>query len=507
MTCTGTANLRAAVIAALVAIAVLSGCRAMPSDGAFDWHSCGPGDGVAPAAIPASVAHRVTCGRLTVELDPDDPDAGMVTLAVARLAAAGSSSGTLVINPGGPGGSGVRALSGSAAVLASQPFSVDHDVVSFDPRGVGASRPAVVCRTDAERDAERAMDLGLRSAAGIAGIESHRRTVADRCRERVGADFLARVGTAYAVSDLEQLRRQLEVDEISYLGYSYGTRLGIEYAQRHPERVRALVLDGVVEPDEDPVDAVVEQMAGFQGAFDAFARDCATRSECPLGDRPDRAVGEYRELVTPLIADPLPVGDRALSVGDAETATIDALYQRSRWAELRAALAALAGGDGSGLMRMADAYEGRDADGGYDHRQDAFLAISCADDRRIDDPERWDELDRRTRAAAPFGDDGRGTGQGPTGLCDYWTPADPLSGDVVGAGLLSAAPTPLVVATTGDPATPYETGADFAREAGADLITVSGHDHTAVFAGDRCVDDAVATYLGDPTESPGDLRC
>ncbi|MGC5256803.1 alpha/beta hydrolase [Gordonia sp. DT218] len=505
----GRTVVRRVVVVALVAVlAVLDGCRLLSSGSGIDWHSCGSDDGVVSAAIPGSVAGRVSCGRLSVPLDPRDPGLGTISLAVARLGAAGPATGTLVINPGGPGGSGVGHLVGSAANLAQSAIADTHDIVSFDPRGVGASRPAIRCRTDAERDTERAMDLGDRSAAGIGRVERYREAMAHECRARVGADVLSRVGTDFVAGDLDRFRAALDEDAIAFLGYSYGTRLGLEYAARYPSRLEGLVLDGVVDPVEDPIDASIDQQRGFQQAFDAFAEDCVQRPGCPLGDRVEDAVARYRAMVDPLLADPAPAGGRTLSVEDAEIATVAALYQRSGWDDLRAALIALAAGDGTGMTRLADAFEGRDVDGRYDASQDAFVAISCADDRRVPDRARYDESELRARSAAPFRDDGRGTGRGPLGICEFWTPAvHPAGGPPVDGTPGVGTPPALVVASTGDPATPYPTAMAVARRIGAGRISVDRPGHTAVFRGDECVDRTVTRYLSDPTVPHATLGC
>ncbi|MYR05149.1 alpha/beta fold hydrolase [Gordonia sp. SID5947] len=500
---------RLAVGAVVMALGVLCGCRVLPAGGGIEWHACGPDDGVAATAAPGAVAGRLSCGRLSVPLDPRDPALGSISLAVARLGAAEPSTGTLVINPGGPGGSGVHHLVGSAGRLAQLPLANSHDIVSFDPRGVGASRPAIRCRTDAERDAERVMDLGGGSVAAIARVERYRQMLARQCRDRVGPEVLSRVGTDFVAGDLDRIRAALGVDQIAFLGYSYGTRIGLEYAKRHPSRLDALVLDGVVDPDEDPVDASVDQARGFQQAFDAFATDCARRPGCPLSGGAAERVAGYRELVAALLAHPAASAERReLSAADAETATVAALYQESAWDDLRSALIGLASGDGTGMLRLADSLEGRDGAGRYDATQDAFLAITCADDRRVPDRARYDELDRRVRTAAPFRDDGRGGGRGPRGTCEFWTPAvraddSPPNGVVLGAG----APRPLVVASTGDPATPYPTAMTVARRVGAMVVSVDQHAHTAVFQGDGCVDKAVGDYLTDPTVPHRILEC
>lgn len=232
-------------------------------------------------------------------------------------------------------------------------------------------------------------------------------------------------------------------------------------------------------------------------------------------------MSRYRALVGPLRARPLPVGNRVLDAGDADTGTIAGLYRQSDWPLLRGALTELASGDGSGLLRLADTLEGRDGQGHYDGLQDAFLAISCADDTRIASRARYDLLDVRSRELAAFRDDGRGTGRGPIGVCETWPPAarhdDADTGTATtGTTTTGTATTTdtarsvpvLVIATTGDPATPFATATRVAQRLGAGVVTVDGYTHTASFQGDRCVDDAVNHFLaGHPTTPTANLTC
>ncbi|WP_187583146.1 alpha/beta fold hydrolase [Gordonia sp. OPL2] len=491
----------------MVALGVLAGCRAPAAvTPGIAWEPC-ESDGDVVAGDAPSAGTRVLCGRLDVPLDPGDPAAGTVSLAVARLPARGVRAGTVVIDPGGPGSSGVDHLIRAGRSPAGLPFAGSHDLVAVDARGVGASRPSLRCRTDAERDAARAADTGDRSAAGIARIEHDHEELALRCRDRIGAAFLSRVGTDFAVDDLDRVRIALGEGRIGFVGHSYGTRTGIEYARRFPSHVDGVVLDGVVDPDGDPVDAALAQLGGFGRAFDAFAADCVRRAGCPLGSRADQAVQRYREMLAPLRVSPVAVGDRTLSQGDAETATVAALYRQSTWGRLRGALAGLARGEGSDLLALADSAEGRMPGGGYDATSDAFLAITCADDTRVADRARWDDYDARARRAAPFRDDGRGTGRGPRGICDHWTPAARPPGAALPVGGWRSDAPALVVVTAGDPATPYAAGIEWARENGAGVVTVRGQDHTAVFRGDPCVDDVVSRYLTDLRVPPGHLTC
>ncbi|MFW0792809.1 alpha/beta fold hydrolase [Gordonia sp. CPCC 205515] len=496
------------VLALLTTVVV--GC-AGPSepDGPFAWHPCGADDGVDVSGLDSFESNRLRCGRLAVPLDPADPALGTVTLAIARLSASVRRTGTLVVDPGGPGVSAAAHVVRTAPRLLSQSISATTDIVGIDWRGVGASRPSVRCRTDGERDAERAMDLGDRTPAGIVRIENYYRHLATQCRDRVGAALLGRVGTDFVADDLDQVRIALGEDTIDFLGHSYGTRVGITYARRHPQHVRSLVLDGVVDPDEDPMTATIEQYGAFQHALDAFSVDCAGYPACPLGDRPGSATARYRSLVDPLVARPVPVGARVLDAVDAKTGTLSALYGQDRWPRLRSALTQVTGGSGEALLALADDMEGRATNGRYTGQMDSYRAVRCADDIRITDRRRHDDLDTRVRQVAPFTDDGRGTGHGPIGVCEFWPQAQRAQPPTRIATPMPPTPMPptLMVSTLGDPATPHATALRLADALGVGLLSVRGVNHTAVFHGDDCVDDAVNTFLTHPTRATDRLTC
>ena len=187
-------------------------------------------------------------------------------------------------------------------------------------------------------------------------------------------------------------------EAMNFLGYSYGTRLGAEYAARFPDRVRTMVLDGAVDPDADPIEEIVAQAAGFQGAFDDYADDCTAGSNCPLGTDPDRAVAEFRALVDPLVDRPASTDDpRGLSYNDAMTGVQQALYSPGLWRLLTVGLRELRTGTGDTLLDLADQYEGRRSDGTYSNVDDAFNAIRCVDDPRITDRAVVGEADTRYR--------------------------------------------------------------------------------------------------------------
>lgn len=497
-------HLVATVLAALAGIAVTS-CSA----------PVGPQVGLAPAPVPAGLERfygqqlgwgpcaplatdaddralfddpAFDCARLEVPLDYAVPGGRTAQVALLRQRSDQPAIGSLVVNPGGPGGSGMSFAAQMGETLGDGPF----DVVGFDPRGVGASTPRIDCLDDAEWAAVRAESDIDPSPAGVARAEARNQRVAETCVQRSGVDVLANAGTREVARDLDILRAALGDRQLTYLGFSYGTRIGAGYAEQFPGNVRAMVLDGAVDPSENAVDGSVAQMAGFQQAFDAFAADCARRRpSCPLGTDPARATTEFRSLVRPLIDRPAPAGSRTLSYSDALTAVFAALYSSHAWPELSTGLAELRAGDGTTLLRLADQYYGRRADGTYPDDMEALQVVNCVDGARITDRTVAADLSRRATAAAPFADPGRGASAA-LDTCGF-LPITPTG--VAHLPDAPGLPPTLVISTTGDPATPYRAGVALAAALHARLLTVEGAQHTASAGGHSCVDDVVADYL------------
>lgn len=446
------------------------------------------------------------CGTVSVPVDYANPQGPQAQLAVIRVPASGDRLGVLMVNPGGPGASAVDTVAGMAVVLADSEIGRRFDLVGFDPRGVGHSTPQVRCRTDAEFDAWRRDPMVDYSPAGVAHIEEVFAQLARNCVDRTGTEFLANVGTASTARDMDVVRAALGEEQVNYLGFSYGTDLGAKYAERYPDRVRAMVLDGAVDPRAEPVDETLRQLAGFQTAFNDYAMDCAQSTDCPLGQDPAQFVARYHELVNPLAQRPGWTSDpRGLSYSDAITGTVNALYTRQYWKFLTSGLLGLRRGTDAGdLLLLADDYQHRDALGRYDNQQDAFTAIRCVDTPYPRDPQTWAEADRAARDAAPFMSYGAWTGFAPRDVCAMW-PVPPTS---FPSGGVSPGPGKvLVVSTTHDPATPYQAGVDLARDLDAGLITFEGTQHTVVFSGAPCVDAAVSAFLVDSRLPPPDTRC
>ena len=352
---------------------------------------------------------------MSVPVDYNNPGGAQAKLAVIRVPATGQRIGSLLVNPGGPGASAVDMVAGMASDLEDTDIRRNFDLVGFDPRGVGHSTPALRCRTDAEFDAYRREPMVDYSPAGVAHIEQLYRQLAQQCVNRMGSAFLANVGTASAARDMDMVRQALGEDQINYLGFSYGTELGTAYLEKFSDHVRAMVLDGAIDPTVGPVDENIEQMAGFQTAFNDYAADCARSPACPLGTDPTQFVNRYHALVDPLVAKPGRTSDpRGLSYADATTGTINALYTPQHWKYLTSGLLGLQRGTDAGdLLMLADDYDGRDKTGHYSNDQDAFNAVRCVDAPTPTDSAAWVSADQRIRQAAPFLSYGQFTGNAP----------------------------------------------------------------------------------------------
>ncbi|UQS22777.1 alpha/beta hydrolase [Amycolatopsis thermalba] len=525
-------SVRAAVLGACLLVPVAACTSPEPSPApapTVTTESAGPA-GVVPAGLDRFYAQPLTwgdcepyatsddirsafgrtglqCARLTVPLDYGKPDGDTITIGVLRHKATGNRIGSLVINPGGPGASGMYAAAGLSSQVANTDIGKRFDLVGFDPRGIGASEPDVTCLTDAERDEQRAEDLEADgSPAGVARQDAESKEFADKCAERTqfGTAMLANLGTRDVVKDMDVLRSALGEEKLTYLGYSYGTRIGYTYAEAFPRNVRAMVLDGALDPSQDEVESLVAQGQGFGVAFNDFARWCAARRDCALGTNPAAATQAFQNLVRPLIDNPVRLRDgRVLSYDDATLGAIQALYSQQLWTVLNAGLNELKSGQGTTLMALADQYNERDSSGRYANTQDAFTAIRCVDDPPVTDRREILEAENRYDQVAPFLDDGRPNGAA-LDPCAYWpvpNTSQPHEPNVAGV------PPVLVISTTNDPATPYQAGVNLAKAMKGALLTFEGTQHTVFLQGISCVDDIGSDYLINGTLPADGTRC
>ncbi|CAN5753185.1 alpha/beta hydrolase [soil metagenome] len=502
-------HLRTALIGVAVAVLALSGCSRVVAGHALiadlrvgdpvAWEPCRFQSG-AETRLPSGTE----CGAIAVPVDYSKPDGDLTNIAMIKFPATGEKIGSLVINPGGPGESGIEAAVGRIGTLPPD-IRQHFDLVGFDPRGVGSSSPALWCNSDEDNDRLRAEPQEEYTEAGVAHINSETKEFVQRCVDKMGKEFLANVGTASVVKDLDAIRAALGDDKLTYLGYSYGTRIGSAYAEEFPQNVRAMILDGAVDPNADPVEEDIKQAKAFQDAFDDFAADCAKDSSCPLGTDPAKSVDVFLSMVEPLGTKSAPTKDpRGLSYSDAIVGTIMALYSPSLWTHLSDGLAELKQGRGDTMLALADMYMRRDSKGHYTNATDVRAAVTCVDQPPLTDPAKVVEEDRRMREVAPFMSYGSFTGLAPMPTCSFW-PVPPTS-EPHSISAQDLPPT-LVVSTTGDPATPYQAGVELAKELKGGLLTYEGTQHTVVFQGESCVDDYAAQYLLQGTVPPPGAKC
>jgi pimeloyl-ACP methyl ester carboxylesterase len=434
------------------------------------------------------------CATIEVPLDYDEPGGDTIELAVVRLPASDPSArvGSLLINPGGPGGSGIDYARQARDVLSDRLRS-SYDVVGWDPRGVGEST-AVDCLGDRELDVFLALDGSPDSASEVTQLDETSQDFAQACEARSG-ELLPHVGTADAARDMDVLRGVLGDEKLNYLGKSYGTFLGAIYSELFPSRVGRLVLDGAIDPSAASQELGLAQAAGFERALDAFVADCLDRSDCPIGGTEDEAKADIASLLDTIDRSPLPTnqGDRRLTQALAILGIAAPMYDEASWPYLRPALEEAMDGDGSTLLAFSDIYTDRESDGTYSNNgSEAIYAVNCLDRPDDTSPEEIAAgVQRFEEASAIFGDYLAWSSL----PCRYW-PAQGGPETAPHEIAADGADPILVVGTTRDPATPYEWAEALASQLSSGvLLTYEGDGHTAYYRGSDCIDGTVDDYL------------
>ena len=436
------------------------------------------------------------CAALAVPLDYSRPSGRKISLALIRKPTTDQSRriGSLLINPGGPGDSGLDMLRGARSSLNY--LNSFFDLVSWDPRGTGASSP-VTCVDGSQLDSYLALDTVLDDPQEKQDFIQALKGFASGCAQRSGS-LLPFVDTASTARDLDRIREAVGDKKLTYLGFSYGTYIGQWYAHLFPGRVRALALDGVVDSTEPEDQSLLHQVAGFQHNLDAFFAACKAEPRCAYGRSGDQQT-KLQQAIERLDKQPLRVGDRELTRSLALGGVLVALYSENSWGYLDQALSALDQGDGSALLTLADYVDGRNRDGTYTSSANgASAATSCLDFSASSDIAAYDQLGPAlVQASALFGPSVQYSGLG----CAYW----PVKGKHLNESLtIAGVPRILLVGATNDPATPYAEAQSVARQIpGSVLLTRDGYGHTS-YALSRCVQSAEDTYLIDLTlPAPG----
>jgi pimeloyl-ACP methyl ester carboxylesterase len=480
--------LRAAIAATLAACAWIAGppqahAAAAPPVPLLDWQPCHDGFQCATAAVPR---------------DYDRPNGPAIQLALIRKPASDRAHriGSLFLNPGGPGGSGVEmVLTAPPPVL--ERFSQRFDVVGFDPRGVGRSVPVIGCDPT---------PVYPYMTPDTLDVPELLRRASERVQACVGGDdasLLPYLTTGNVARDLDLLRAAVGDRKLTYFGASYGTMIGETYASLFPGKVRALALDSLLDGNtwlNHPIQARTEQLASFESSLDRFFTTCAAHQDvCRFGgDDPETA---YDELLATADALPLPAPNATppgvMTGDDLRALGINAMYRKDDWPLLADALSKAAAGDASTALDLGRAIGQADLEA-------PFLAY-------VANEARW------PRDVQPYLD----SGEQAFGLMDHFArgffyeevdrslwPTRPRGAFYGPFRYPDGYPPLLVMANTHDPATPYAWARRFVEDLGnVRLLTFRADGHGAANSFDPCIVSALLAYLEHGTLPPVGATC
>jgi pimeloyl-ACP methyl ester carboxylesterase len=453
----------------------------------IEWNSC-----------EGSTSTEVECGNIEVPFDYADPEQGSFVLYVKKHNAASPADriGSMMVNPGGPGFGG-SSLADDAQYYFSQDLIDRFDIIAWDPRGTGESTPAVDCVDTF--DEYFGLDSPPETPEEKQALIDVSQAFNDKCAENSGT-ILPYISTKASAQDINSLRLALGEEKVSFFGFSYGSELGTTWATMFPETVRAIVVDGAVDPNASSIQEGMAQAKGFEGQLATFLKQCSERTTCEFHNNGD-AEAAFDKLVLDIDAKPLEVSkDRTLvTQGVLFTAVAQAMYSDYYWPQLSEALSEAQGGDGKGILQLYDDYYQRKDDGTYGNELEAFLAISCLDDPGASSVKDVDSHIEDFIAAAP-----RLGGNFAYGYsCALWPVKQAAKVNITGKG---AGPI-VVVGTTGDAATPLSSTRKMAQglEQGI-LIVVDANQHTG-YGANSCVVKAVDDYLIKLTVPANETTC
>lgn len=451
----------------------------------LDWSSC---------------YDNFDCSYLQVPIDYDNLALGRFKLRLLRLGAIEQEGriGSLVINPGGPGASGVQ-YAYNAEYIFSPDLLRKYDIVGFDPRGVGESAP-IRCLTDRETDVSYSADSKPDDAKELSTLIRDVRAYAGKCYERT--KNLLHYSTRDSARDMDILRAALKEKKLNFLGISYGTYLGTLYAELFSKKVGRMVLDGAVSPNVESEDQNLTQAIGFDKALDAFISDCYLKTECTLAQPLEKGRAQIIALLAKTAKSPLTSeSGRAVTESLIVIGIASALYDSSTgWPQLRVALAQAMQGDGTTLLALADDYAQRRSDGTYSSNEaDAAFVIDCLDWRGPKSTGSIKKLAKEFAQEAPV----FGPYLAYSGLsCQFFTtPGQSAVKEIVTSPLI-------IIGTTRDPATPYVWAQDLQKTIrNSLLISFEADGHTGYGHGSSCVDSAVNEYFLTGILPTSDLTC
>lgn len=515
-----TASSRSRALASLATLAaiplLLAGCFFPGVDGAGDATSTPTGEAVEPGLEPyytqviqwRDCEDGFQCATVIAPMDWAEPSPETdIELAIVRQPATGTAMGSLFTNPGGPGASGYDFVRDSVDFAVSADLQSHFDIVGWDPRGVGRSTP-VTCYDDADLDQfiYGLPDAPIGTPEWLAEVTQASVDFGQACLAGTG-EVLQFIDTQSTVHDLDMLRAIVGDEKLNYLGYSYGSDIGSYYVENFPDKVGRIVVDGATDSSISVFEVGLTQTAGFQRALENYLEACPTMfDDCPFTGDLDADLAVIRGLYDRYDADPIPGADgRMMDAGVLDIAMSMALYSQDSWSFLNDLFSEAEAGITDTAFFLADYYYSRDADGSYaDNSLEAFLAIYCVDYPVETDPAVLAQQEVLLQQASPT----TYRNFPPTGdlTCINWPyqyvgpGIEPLTG--------KGAPPVLVVATTGDPATPYEWGVALAEQLeSAQLITFNGEGHTAYGQGNACITSTVDDYFIEGIVPAQDPNC
>ena len=468
----------------MLLVLAVSACNPLPHNAAHGLSHRGTAD-----AVWTNCGDGFQCATLHVPVDYSNPNGRQISLALIRKQATNPSGriGSLLMNPGGPGESGIDFLRISADDFAN--LNESFDLVSWDPRGVGASAP-VSCMDGPQLDSLLALDPVLDDPQEKQTYIQGQKDFTSGCWRR-NQDLLPFLDSKSTAQDMERIRVAIGDSKLTYMGFSYGTFIAEWYAHQFPTHVRAMVLDGVVLSDVSsfsPID-LVYAAAALEGSLRAYASGCAARTTCPYRNSGDQEA-RIEQTIGRLDSKPVAVGSRELTRGLGLTAIFGAMYDEGSWPDLDRALASLDSGDGSQMLAFADNFNERNDDGTYSSAVNGALdATDCIDaPRATSEISAYDQLGPDLVKASPlFGP----MLQYSALHCAYW----PVDGRGLEQPSIKGVPPILLIGATGDPVTPYDWAKQMNSEIpGSVLLTRDGNGHTSYGITD-CIDSAADRYL------------
>ncbi|MDR1153057.1 MAG: alpha/beta hydrolase, partial [Bifidobacteriaceae bacterium] len=434
------------------------------------------------------------CATIKAPLKWTKPGGRKITIAIARDKAKKqpAASGAILVNPGGPGASGIDSLAVLSSMFGAK-VKARYDIVGFDPRGVGASS-AVRCTAKTSQMHRHLAEWFPNTHDGRVAAKKAARSWGNQCRKLTGP-LLGQVDTVSAAKDMDIIRAVLGQSTLSYVGWSYGSKLGAVYAELFPKRVGRLVLDGAINPAADAGAAAAAQLKGFEDSLGAWAEDCVAQGACAIGGTVPEVLTAVHDLLARCGTEPLPTATkgRRVTTSLAFVGVLMTLYDNAYWPLLTLGLAnAIHGNDGSVLLMLADAYNSFDGQRYANNMLTANQAINCLDYPSADSTQAQTQvaIDAAIAQAPVLGEFWMGNG---ISQCAHW----PYRSTATPHAVKSTTKAPiLVIGTTGDPATPYTNAIELTKQLRtATLLTFQGEGHTAFGRGNACVNAVVNRYL------------